>query len=1108
MTQRAGRYLAFTNEEMQQSPFALSTADPRALNIAITDPNAAELIRFPFYPLDAPEMPLPGVDFIDAAKALGDAAPVISMDTGYKQLVSYGTYLGYQYLRAAYDSEFVMPVTLKFRQLQLRSVPGHLWGANTSGVSGGPRPAKVMLIGKMPGQEELMYRRNMVGPTSQILTQTLLELGVPDQEAHNWYITNLVKWSVPFDHQGAMPKAWVNDWLPVLHQELRLVCPDYILCLGSDASKALLGQLHTVNSSIGRVIDYKIRLNWQKNEAARYHNAKVMVVTHPAAVFRSPELQDEFSAQLHKFWRLSQGDDIDNPEDDIRHEIITTEARLREVVDAAIIETTPGPGKDPFCNVIAVDAEWDKEHPSDLGAYVRTIQVSWRDKQAICVVLREAGGAEAFHGGIDWAIYHLGRLLCSTPGRQVRVGGHFFRSDLPWLYSLKLDLRAQYNPATSPAVCRYEGGWDTSLMLHAGNETGRLKLEDAGTRLTTAPRWDVKLHAWRKEYCHRHKMKDTDLEGYGMCPGEILYPYGCYDVDVTRRIAIRHMTPGGMLDRDKFGNNCWVPYWTAHSASAAFMEMEMTGIPVDRNRVDELTMKFMDVKARLISQIRHEINWPDFNPESTPQRLALLFGDQYGFRYDKATKTKIPVRPAGAMTLGLTPIKSTGKRPKKWSDVVARNETDKYSPSTDKEVLGSLGYINKVAARLRDARFMGQALKQVLRPPKLTDSDDAEEEHEYVTDEYGNYVYDKGLVGSIGRDGRVRTHLFQTKETGRASSSRPPLQNISKRREDDYRRILGSVDKKTGEKKGTYVHLFDPLYSMPIRSILRASPGHVLVESDFTGAELAILAWMAQDPNMIEHVRRNSLPEDHPDHYDIHSQSACRVFNLSCPPTKKGMKDAGMPGLRVAAKNVNFGIPYGRGPDALARQCAEEGVDISVDQAQMLIDFYFGQYPRVREFLQNCQDAVTTPGWMVNAYGRYRRFMGTSDRMVLAEQQRQAQNFPIQSGVADAMNIALYNLMQFREQHQVPFRFLLQIHDAVLLEVPVAYVDVVVKHMMPLCMQDQVPFIPCRLDGTAITNAPVYNLGIDTEVMLYWGEKLTKAQAKELQLPDSYGHAA
>ena len=56
--------------------------------------------QFPFFPLDAPGMPLPGPNFVQAAMALGDP-PVTYGGTGdNKYLASYGPNLHYLYRRA------------------------------------------------------------------------------------------------------------------------------------------------------------------------------------------------------------------------------------------------------------------------------------------------------------------------------------------------------------------------------------------------------------------------------------------------------------------------------------------------------------------------------------------------------------------------------------------------------------------------------------------------------------------------------------------------------------------------------------------------------------------------------------------------------------------------------------------------------------------------------------------------------------------------------------------------------------------------------------------------------------------------------------------------
>ena len=213
------------------------------------------------------------------------------------------------------------------------------------------------------------------------------------------------------------------------------------------------------------------------------------------------------------------------------------------------------------------------------------------------------------------------------------------------------------------------------------------------------------------------------------------------------------------------------------------------------------------------------------------------------------------------------------------------------------------------------------------------------------------------------------------------------------------------------------------------------------------------------------------------------------------------MKDAGKKGLRVAAKNVNFGIPYGRGPEAIARQCKEEGVEVTPEECQRMIDAYFTSYPRTFDFLAECRARSQSPGWIVGPYGRYRRFAQSEDRSVRGEQERQAQNFPIQGGVADAVSIALCNFYQYRKDHpDVQYDIALQIHDAIMLIVPVEHAERVYNEVIPACMIDNVPFWPRFLDGTLIPKAQPYHFGMDRDVFVHWGETLKPAQAQELGL--------
>ena len=99
------------------------------------------------------------------------------------------------------------------------------------------------------------------------------------------------------------------------------------------------------------------------------------------------------------------------------------------------------------------------------------------------------------------------------------------------------------------------------------------------------------------------------------------------------------------------------------------------------------------------------------------------------------------------------------------------------------------------------------------------------------------------------------------------------------------------------------------------------------------------------------------------------------------------------------------------------------------------------------------------------------------------------------------MSIALNNFYQYRKQHpDVEYKIALQIHDAIMLIVPVAHAERVYHEVIPACMIQDVPFWPRQLDGTLIPHAEPYHFGMDRDVFVHWGEKLKPAEAASLGL--------
>lgn len=1108
------------------------------------------------YPLDAPGLPPlpPNSAFVAHANALGDmeAAVVeenIEVDgkTQKVRKIKPSEILSSLVQDALRKPGFQMPVSIgPHREKVADFVPGHLWAKDVTG----PRPADVMIVNKMPWQTEIREQRQFAGKEGVLLIDLLNRLKA--KGVGNWYVTSLCKFQPP-DWKKNLKAVWTKDCMHLLYHEIKIVQPKFILCLGSDVSKAMLGSHASVTAMEGRVEEINYTTAFTEGTADKHvHTAKVMTVTHPSAVIRDQSAGRQLEQGMGRFCSLVNGVDVGKDEE-VDHRVIDS----YEDLYATLLDIENDETKED--DVLAVDAEWHGNHPHNAGSYVRTVQLAWQPKKAIGIKLHDAGGAltEGFVGRWEdmtdlLTAFFNGGHFGQVKFRKKRVVGHFFNSDLEWLVDMGINIQSSFSvPLRDHEVTekktrlnhlyrsegfkvgeivpawyrtKFEGGADTGLMAHAIEETASYKLETLAMRYTNAPRYDTALTEWRESYCKAKGLNGATMEGYGECPDDVLLPYGIYDADVTLRLFYAFDV---LLDEDYENNCCREAFWESQIATPSVLEIHQTGITVDRKRVDFLTSRFLEAKLNMEKELRDIIRWPEFNIRSTQHVKEFLFGHKLNGKLDKETGKNVRIRPQGAISLNLKPIFDTSKPPKLWTEIVKVGKTDEHSPSTDKQVLSLLareyadspisalheeltleasehnaylcgftrgGLVNKV----RDYRFIDQVLKTVLRAPAIDD-----ETKEVMYDEHGNQEYEDGLASMCCDDGRVRTYIYQTKETGRWSSARPNLQNISKQRDPDYKRLLGDE------------------YKYSLRSVLKAAPGHVLIEADYVGAELFGMAIMSGDENMIDHAMRNQLPEDHPDFYDIHSNVACFAFKLDCAPTKSGLEAIGKKSIRIVAKSVIFGIAYGRGAKAIAVAAKEQGIDVTVDEAQAVIDAIFQMYPRLEPFFAECRaratgtfvDPDTGPvkhNYLCNCFGRFRRFPdSSSDRSLAAEFERQAMNYPIQSMIASAMSRAIaylhdYKVRMLKKYNKNLFNIVLQIHDAILFEVPYKHVKHFCEYVLPTYMRDSVEIIPTNLDGMP-TGSEGYKLGIEADVMDHWGEVISHDKAEKHNLPTGTG---
>lgn len=202
-------------------------------------------------------------------------------------------------------AEFV-PTGASLDQLRL-AVPGcrgcELWEPATQAVfSAGPSDAGVVLVGEQPGDHEDRRGLPFVGPAGQLLVRAVDEAGIPREIT---YRTNAVK-HFRFTQTGPGRRRihqtpelrHITACRPWLVEELRIIDPKIVVCLGGTAAKALLGSGVRVLRDRGVILERETTLG-----ARRF-----LVTVHPSAVLRTPEdQQDEAYAALVADLRVVAG---------------------------------------------------------------------------------------------------------------------------------------------------------------------------------------------------------------------------------------------------------------------------------------------------------------------------------------------------------------------------------------------------------------------------------------------------------------------------------------------------------------------------------------------------------------------------------------------------------------------------------------------------------------------------------------------------------------------------------------------------------------------------------------------------------------------------------
>jgi DNA polymerase-1 len=271
--------------------------------------------------------------------------------------------------------------------------------------------------------------------------------------------------------------------------------------------------------------------------------------------------------------------------------------------------------------------------------------------------------------------------------------------------------------------------------------------------------------------------------------------------------------------------------------------------------------------------------------------------------------------------------------------------------------------------------------------------------------------------------GRIHTTFNQIGvATGRLSSTEPNLQNIPH-------------DGKS--------------YSTAIRSAFKAKPGHLFLSADYSQIELRVLAYLSQDPALIDAFAHNR---------DIHQETAARIFDSSAEMVTQEQRQIG--------KRINFSLLYGVTPFGLSQD-----LKIPLSDARHYIERYFTEYARVKVWIDETIIFAKSHGYVQTYWGRRRYLPAINERnqTLFQEACRMAVNTIVQGTAAELMKIGMIRLHTILRENPVKAHMLLQIHDELLIECPkeiMALIDEQAHHVLESVVDWNVPLLVNTRVGT------------------------------------------
>ena len=743
----------------------------------------------------------------------------------------------------------------------------------------GPAPAKIMIVGEAPGDQEVREGAPFVGASGQELSRMLQEAGIMRS---NCFVTNVVRIKPPGgdivafiaqkvsqrtpDHRlvrdkYCLPPIW--EGISLLEREIELVRPNVIIALGNVAMWALTGKWGVTSWRGSQLVcDLAVELGVEADGTKRV--AKVIPAYSPTTIMRQWSWRQILVHDLRRAKAQSESHKITHPD----YKFITRPSYSTALDTIQLLlkiaEARPLP--------LAVDIETRAGHTACIG-------FAWSKLEAICIPLMCAERQSGYWDEEEevYLMYHLYKLLthpnCHVIGQNFSYDAQYFLRHLHYVPNLKRD---------------------TMLAQHVCFSNMQKGLDFLSSM-----------------YCESHVYWKDDGKTWDEKTGEDqIWVYNCKDAVITfevDEVEQRNVDALGLREVHEFQQALFWPV----------LKTMDKGLRVDTKRRATFALELMDEIASreqwMIDVLGEYVNI------KSPKQMAELF-------YGAFAQKPIFDRKTGAVTTN--------------DEALCR--------MADREPL-----LRPLVKKIQELRSLGVFLSTFINAP-------------------------------LDIDGRMRcsfniagTETYRFSSSSNAFNSGLNLQNIPK----------GGGGP-------------DQLQLPNVRSLFIPDQGKTFFDIDLASADLRIVVWEADEPEMKAMLREG---------LDPYTEIAKEFYN---DPTisKKDPR-------RQTFKSFAHGTNYLGTAKGLA-----ERLGLSVADAEKTQKWYFNRFPKIKQWQDDLKDQVVKRRMVQNIFGYRCYFFDRIEGTIF----NQAAAWIPQSTVACLINRAYVAIDKDLPEVDI----LLQVHDS------------------------------------------------------------------------------